>query len=190
MNAITLAFQNTQFDIVDRNGQPWLRVQQIAVALGYSRTDILQQLHARNSEEFTDSMTALVKLPTACGEQETRIFSLRGAHLLGMMSRTEKAAEFRHWVLDVLEKTSQRPETVSCLPATPADLEQHLKHMLQRSRFLLTVSDDGGLHLKPVPFDAYVVTEEKLAALIAQPGEVSRKLMPAIINAAAQRLAA
>ena len=33
-----------------------------------------------------------------------RVFSLRGCHLLGMLARTKVAKEFRHWVLDVLEK--------------------------------------------------------------------------------------
>ena len=32
----TLAFHNTQFDIVDRDGQPWLQAVQIAKALGYA----------------------------------------------------------------------------------------------------------------------------------------------------------
>ncbi|MFA7243535.1 MAG: BRO family protein, partial [Sulfuricellaceae bacterium] len=104
MNATALVFQSTAFDIVDRNGQPWLRVQQIAVALGYKRRDVLQQVYAAHADEFTESMTAVVKLPTAGGEQETRIFSLRGCHLLAMLSRTKIAKEFRRWVLDILDK--------------------------------------------------------------------------------------
>lgn len=104
MDAKSLVFQNTKFNIIDRNGQPWLRVQQIAVALGYSRPDVLQQLYAKHSDEFTDSMTAVVKLPSSGGEQDTRIFSLRGAHLLAMLSRTPVAKDFRRWVLDILDR--------------------------------------------------------------------------------------
>ena len=37
-------------------------------------------------------MTALVELDTAGGRQQVRIFSLRGAHLLVMLSRTARAA--------------------------------------------------------------------------------------------------
>lgn len=33
-----------------------------------------------------------------------RVFSLRGAHLIGMFARTPKAKEFRRWVLDVLDR--------------------------------------------------------------------------------------
>ncbi len=36
MNALVLTFNDVQFDVVDRNGQPWLRSPQIAEALGYS----------------------------------------------------------------------------------------------------------------------------------------------------------
>ncbi len=105
-----LAFQDTQFDIVDRTGQPWLRSFQIGSALGYKnpRAD-MAKLYDRNADEFTDRMTALVELDTASGKQQVRIFSLRGAHLLGMLSRTKKAKEFRAWVLDVLEGITEAP---------------------------------------------------------------------------------
>lgn len=104
MNAIRpLVFQSTTFTVVDRFGQPWLRGPQIAGALGYNRPDRIADIYARNAAEFTDSMTALVELDTAGGRQQVRIFSLRGAHLIGMFARTARAAEFRRWVLDVLE---------------------------------------------------------------------------------------
>lgn len=93
---------------MDRNNKHWLRGAQVALALGYKNPDnAIKDLYTRNAAEFTDSMTALVKLPTAGGEQETRIFSLRGAHLLGMFARITKAAEFRRWVLDILDKEIQ-----------------------------------------------------------------------------------
>lgn len=104
MNAITLAFQNTQFDIVDRNGQPWLRAQQIGEAIGYSDDKSINRIYTRNSEEFTDAMTEVVKVTTSGNLfSETRIFSLRGAHLPGMFARTNKAKDFRRWVLDILD---------------------------------------------------------------------------------------
>ncbi len=98
-----LTFRNTQFDITDCNGQPWLKSSQIAEALGYADASSINRIYARNSDEFTDQMTGSVKLTDPNGAlQETRIFSLRGAHLLAMFARTEVAKEFRRWVLDVL----------------------------------------------------------------------------------------
>ncbi|WP_153705621.1 BRO-N domain-containing protein [Eikenella exigua] len=101
---LSLSFRNVSFDITDIHGQPWLRSPQIAVALGYNRTDRINEVYARNADEFTDSMTQVIELPTAGGKQQVRVFSLRGCHLLGMLARTKVAKEFRHWVLDVLEK--------------------------------------------------------------------------------------
>lgn len=115
MNAQTLSFRNVSFDITDIHGQPWLRGLQVASALGYKNpaADIVN-LYNRNADEFTDSMTQVIELPTAGGKQQVRVFSLRGCHLLGMLARTKVAKEFRRWVLDVLEKEvsgSPNPKT-------------------------------------------------------------------------------
>ncbi|WP_339731360.1 Bro-N domain-containing protein [uncultured Pseudomonas sp.] len=103
-----LAFRNTEFEIIDRSNQPWLRSFQIGSALGYKNPSAdMSKLYDRNAEEFTDKMTAVVELPTKGGIQQVRIFSLRGAHLLAMLSRTAVAKEFRRWVLDILEGISE-----------------------------------------------------------------------------------
>ncbi|MEA9433317.1 BRO family protein [Aeromonas caviae] len=62
----TLAFHNTQFDIVDRDGQPWLQAVQIAKALGYAREDAISRIYSRNADEFTACMSQTVNL-TASG---------------------------------------------------------------------------------------------------------------------------
>lgn len=116
MNALT--FRSTSFDIIDRNGQPWLKSGQIAEALGYADEKAVNKIYARNSDEFSDLMSQTVKLTVKdLGGQsdlagsvnlteqarEVRIFSMRGAHMIGMKAKTEAAKEFRSWVLDVLE---------------------------------------------------------------------------------------
>lgn len=104
LSAGALSFQTTEFEIVDQHGQIWLRGLQIASALGFKNPSAdSANLYERNADEFTDDMTQILDLPTAGGVQPVRIFSLRGAHLLGMLARTEPAAAFRRWVLDVLE---------------------------------------------------------------------------------------
>lgn len=97
MSALALQFQETKFDVVDHNEQPWLRAYQIGSALGYQRPDVsIPQLFDRNKDEFTDQMTALVELDTNGGKQQVRTFSLRGCHLLAMFARTEVAKQFRN----------------------------------------------------------------------------------------------
>lgn len=80
---------------------------QIATALQYSSVQRIVELYTRHADEFTDAMTAVVTLPTEGGPQETRIFSLRGCHLLAMFARTPVAKAFRRWVLDVLDKLAE-----------------------------------------------------------------------------------
>lgn len=106
----SLTFHDTQFDITDRNGQPWVRANQIGLALEYKNPELsIAKLYRSNAEEFTDKMTALIEMSTKGGIQKVRIFSLRGAHLLAMFARTKVAKEFRHWVLNVLEGEAEAP---------------------------------------------------------------------------------
>ncbi|WP_298233124.1 BRO family protein [uncultured Azohydromonas sp.] len=117
-----LTFEPVTFNVVDRNGMPWLRGIEIARALGYADDSAIRRIYARHAGEFTEAMTCTVKLtvqPRQSGAgtehrsgvpaqtREVRIFSLRGAHLLAMLARTPKAADFRRWVLDVLEGVAQ-----------------------------------------------------------------------------------
>ena len=114
---LTLSFRNTKFDIADIHGQPWLRGYQIGNALGYTDpAAAISKLFDRNTNEFTDSMTQLIELPTAGGIQKVRVFSLRGCHLLGMLARTKVAKEFRRWVLDILEKEVSGSLKTKALP--------------------------------------------------------------------------
>lgn len=126
--APALTFQSTAFDVVVRDGQPWIRGLQVATALGYKNpAQDFKNLYERNKEEFTDRMTAVVKLDSAGGAQDTRLFSLRGAHLLAMFARTAKAAEFRRWVLDVLDREVEQlaePQPVNRIDILQAEAMQ------------------------------------------------------------------
>ena len=99
-----LIFQSTTFDVVDRSGQPWIQSRQLASALGYKDENSVRKIYERNVDEFTDAMTATVKMTVGITPVDVRIFSLRGCHLLAMFARTPVAKAFRVWVLDVLDK--------------------------------------------------------------------------------------
>lgn len=121
-----LSFQNTAFDIIDRSGQPWLQSKQIANALGYADEKSINRIYARNADEFTDAMSEMiegVKLASSGNlQKEVRIFSLRGAHLIAMFSRTKVAKDFRKWVLDVLDKETDQSVPVTKTRALPSPL--------------------------------------------------------------------
>lgn len=82
----------------------WLTASQIGYALGYADDKSVQRIYSRHADEFTEKMTGVVKVTTPYGDQMTRAFSLRGAHLLAMFARTPVAKEFRRWVLDILDR--------------------------------------------------------------------------------------
>ncbi len=122
-----LTFNDVQFDVIDRNNQPWVRSPQIGEALGYTKGSIsIAKLYESHADEFNDAMTAVVTLPTEGGPQDTRIFSLRGCHLLAMFARTPVAKAFRKWVLDVLDMLAAsdhpapQPQPTTDGPLTPA----------------------------------------------------------------------
>lgn len=131
----SLCFQSVEFDVIPQNSQPWIRSPQIAVALGYNRADRINELYTRHADEFTAAMTAVVTLPTEGGPQETRIFSLRGCHLLAMFARTPVAKQFRKWVLDILDKLAeeerQRLQKMQQLPQPDAPITPDQQCTLQ-----------------------------------------------------------
>jgi len=117
-----LVFHEVEFEVVDNHGQNWLMGPQIGAALGYEKGRVsIHKLYDSNADEFDETMTQVVKLDylrprsgdagqaldhqnEGSGQvREVRIFSPRGCYLLAMLARTERAKEFRRWVLDVLE---------------------------------------------------------------------------------------
>ncbi|EPP6705451.1 BRO-N domain-containing protein [Providencia rettgeri] len=104
-----LTFQSFTFNPIVEDGQVWLTSTEIAQVLGYSRTDNVSKLYARNADEFTDSMTMTVNMTfnginNSLRNKSVRVYSLRGAHLIAMFSNTPVAKQFRKWVLDILDR--------------------------------------------------------------------------------------
>lgn len=102
-----LTFHNTNFTYMEMAGQIWLTASEVGEALGYSDDKAIHRLYRKHADEFTVNMTGVVKVTTPGGVQDSRVFSLRGAHLMGMFSRTPVAKEFRRWVLDILDREVQ-----------------------------------------------------------------------------------
>ncbi|WP_320725812.1 BRO-N domain-containing protein [Enterobacter ludwigii] len=103
-----LTFHNTNFAYMEMSGQIWLTASEVGEALGYSDDKAIHRLYRKHADEFTVNMTGVVKVTTPGGVQDSRVFSLRGAHLMGMFSRTPSAKEFRRWVLDILDREVQQ----------------------------------------------------------------------------------
>lgn len=112
-----LVFNGVSLSIIRQNNQTYFSATDIAKSLGYQSDDAISRIYRRNSDEFTKDMSETVKLTVSENIQKTvRLFSLRGAHLVAMFSRTSKAKEFRRWVLDILDREAGQQAAVS-LPA-------------------------------------------------------------------------
>lgn len=111
-----LSFRNTHFDVVPHNNQIWFSAKQLASALGYKCAKSLTNLFNENEDEFTPAMSLVIESMTngingSKRRLKTRIFSLRGAHLIAMFARTPIAKEFRRWVLDILDREVSKSPT-------------------------------------------------------------------------------
>jgi len=94
------------------DGKIWFTAEQLAKLLGYADVKQVNKIFQRHKEEFTESMTTLAKVTVSNKNNELeyvqiRLFSLRGAHLIGMLSRTKIAKELRIWLLDLAEQETQ-----------------------------------------------------------------------------------
>lgn len=104
-----LNFHGVSLTPVDSVSGVWLTSSDIAKALGYASSKSVSTIYSRNSDEFTSSMSMVIKMKTIginnnLREKSVRVFSLRGCHLIAMFATTDKAKEFRRWVLDVLDR--------------------------------------------------------------------------------------
>ncbi|MGI0466288.1 BRO-N domain-containing protein [Serratia marcescens] len=104
-----LNFHGINLSPVPQMNDIWLTSADLARALGYASSKSVSTIYSRNSDEFTSSMSMVIKMMTNginnnLREKSVRVFSLRGCHLIAMFATTDKAKEFRRWVLDILDR--------------------------------------------------------------------------------------
>lgn len=100
----------TPFDKGD--GKIWFTNKQLSELLGYKDESSVTRIFNRNKDEFTDGMSQTVNLTVSNKNNEmqnkrVRIFSVRGAYLVGILSKTDIAKALRRWLLDLAEKESK-----------------------------------------------------------------------------------
>lgn len=119
-NMKELMFQDKSIRLIEKDGKQWASAADIARALGYARSDHVTRLYDKHKAEFSQSMTMLTIIETAdprndgvlLNKTTARMFSLRGAHLIAMFARTNKAQEFRRWVLDIIDQHQAKPSLI------------------------------------------------------------------------------
>lgn len=115
----TLTFRDITLTPIPYQNNLWIRAAELARALGYGRENQVSRLYRSNADEFTPEMTQVIEIPDGPESGlsvRSRIFSLRGCHLVAMFARTPVAKAFRRWVLDVLEKYAAEQTALSAAP--------------------------------------------------------------------------
>ena len=93
---MALTFNGITLSPIPHQNSPWIRSVELARALGYSDESSVGRIYKRNSEEFTPEMTQVIEISDTVNlTVPTRIFSLRGCHLVAMFARTPVAKAFR-----------------------------------------------------------------------------------------------
>jgi transcriptional regulator len=177
-----LIFDDVVFTPVDRDGQRFLTGPEIARALGYAREDAVSGIYRRKADEFTEGMSQTVNLTVSQNggqlQREVRIFSLRGAYLVGMFASTPPAKRFRRWVLDVLEgkaqpsraAAAQQADLFGAEPALPFDELSLLRQLHATQTRLVQLLEEqvrGRKRANPRPL---TVEEIKLARSLKAQG--------------------
>ena len=128
----SLTFQNTELAVIDQNGEQWLTAADISRALGYKADNAVASTYIRNQDEFDDSMTCIVKLTKQGQNRDVRVFNKRGCQLIALLSRTQKAKEFRKWALDVLESNDRNPQNGGYGENTPQITDQSVSYIIHK----------------------------------------------------------
>lgn len=200
----SVAFGDTTLTLIDQSGVPHLTGRELARALGYADASAIQRLYSRNAAEFTADMTLTVKM-TVRGQvapTDTRIFSPRGCHLIAMFARTERAAAFRRWVLDVLEGIGQTAPAIHAAMdlANTAATKMHETVLRMAmagemksvaSRWLVSLDYRGEPQVSPIPNAAAIMTLPQMLKALNEPNgmPVDTETLAAVANACVKRLA-
>ena len=124
-------FDEVQCDFYqDDQEQICMTAEQLGMALDYSTPrESINKLVSRNSYLRNPEFSAEVKMTSPQGTlQNTRVFTEDGIYEVTMLSKTEKAKEFRLWVRQIL-KSLRKGETILVQPPS-----EEAKLLIQKQR--------------------------------------------------------
>lgn len=177
-----LTFQNINFSYMEMAGQIWLTASEVGQALEYADDKAIHRIFNRHADEFTSQMTGVVKVTTPGGMQDMRVFSLRGAHLIGMFARTPKAKEFRRWVLDILDR-----EVANGTAPVKFDFEMYAQNANAACAMLDQVWDIFHDELEPALRSLASPVATKLVGRIIEAKSISYSIRGGLLRAAGNK---
>jgi len=174
MASLALSFNDVNFSPVQQYGQIWLTASELAKALDYKSVKSVSNLYNSNKEEFSSNMTQVIESVTSGNyKKKSRIFSLRGCHLIAMFARTTVAKQFRKWVLDILDKEVGAPASKTHKSERTALHDAHsllvtkTKHLNSSEAWRMINQRFGTNSIEEIPYDVIPVAVEYVHHLIA-----------------------
>lgn len=134
----TLVFEKKRFDLIEIDGQNWLKAADLASALGFAQENAVSKIFNRHQDEFSASMTKIITIPKMGIPNQfntVRVFSFRGAHLVAMFARTQVGIRFRRWVLNVLDEQERQKRENRSLLARYFEAEAKLQSQKEFASF-------------------------------------------------------
>lgn len=165
----SFSFDGKPLRFWERNGEHYVTAKDVADALGYADARKVSNLYNKRKGEFREAECCVLKVRTqrnGAGSESTdaraksvRVFSPRGAMKIAMLAETEKAASFRDFCLDVLEKL----RTGDRVLADPAKLMAEIEALKAR----LAASERSHVRALEIGMDSIQSLTKEAFSLIA-----------------------
>lgn len=193
MTSLALSFNDVNFSPVQHDNQIWLTASELAKALGYTKSDAVTQIYERNKDEFNSKMTLTLNLSvkgfgSGNSKKEVRIFNTRGCHAIGFFAKTKIAAQFRKWVLDILDKEVSAPVVKTHksertpLHDAHALLVAKTKHLNSSDAWKIINQRFGTNSIDEIPYDMIPVAVEYVHHLIAMYSSAEKKAQGSLFD--------
>ena len=150
-------FGDVTCDFYGRNNEVYMTISQLAECLGYADKKGIEKLINRDPYLKEREFSFIQKVPPKLGgTQNTRTFTEDGIYEVTMLSRTEKAKEFRAWVRRIL-KSLRTGKAMTEYQQMMADTRRH-NIAVQKARILNQIASEYDGSYKQV-LQAYATKE-------------------------------
>jgi hypothetical protein len=182
-----LRYEKYDLETVQKDGQTWLRLGQLAQPLACQKSTLLRIIN-RHQHRFIPHEAQKILLPSNGGMQAQWIVSLAGADRLGINLGTKQGDNFREWALGLIagvRRGRQQSFTLTSPGATPPALEvvqalDEVERLFSLSQLSVDVLRDLKLGVRAIPgdslLDAYADEWEEGADLMGRGTSILNKV--------------
>lgn len=129
------SFGGVQADIYSNDKDMYMTALQLGECLDYANPrESINKIVSRNEYLRTEEFSSEVVLTSEAGERQTRVFTEDGIYEVTMLSRTDKAKEFRSWIRRILK--GLRKGEVKLVPSKSLEIKEMNARVRMSNQFL------------------------------------------------------